>query len=96
MAGDFVLLSDLRASQAEIIDGEPRVRVELSARLLRSSSNQAVAAQVFAREVPLPGRDVESAIGGFSTALDALVPEVVAWALTAGEANWAASQPPAR
>lgn len=96
VAGDFVLLSDLRAFQAEIAAGTPRVRIELSARLLRSSSNKAVAAQVFAREVPLPGRDVESAIGGFNTALDAMVPEVVAWALTSGEANWAASQPPAR
>ncbi len=96
VAGDFVLLSDLRAFQAEIVDGAPRVRVELSARLLRASSNQAVAARVFARELPLPGRDVESAIAGFEEALNALVPEVVAWTLTAGEANWAASQPPTR
>jgi cholesterol transport system auxiliary component len=72
------------------------VRVELSVRLLRASSNHAVAARVFAREVPLPGRDVESAIAGFEEALNALVPEVVSWTLTAGEANWAASQPPTR
>ena len=96
VAGDFVLLSDLRTFQAEIVDGAPRVRVELSARLLRASSNQAVAARVFARDVQLPGRDVESAIAGFEEALNALVPEIVAWTLTAGEANWAASQPPAR
>jgi cholesterol transport system auxiliary component len=96
VAGDFVLLSDLRAFQAEIVGGEPRLRIELSARLLRASSNHAVAARVFAREVPLPGRDVESAIAGFEEALNALVPEIVAWTLSAGEANWASSQPPAR
>ena len=96
LAGDFVLLSDLRAFQAEIVDGEPRVRVVLSARLLRASSNHAVATRLFAREVPLPGRDVESAIAGFTDTLSTLVPELVDWALTAGEANWASSQPPAR
>jgi len=96
VAGDFVLLSDLRAFEAGIVDGEPRVRVELSARLLRASSNQAVAARVFAQEVPLPGRDVESAIAGFGQALNTLVPEIVAWTLTSGEANWAASQPSVR
>lgn len=84
---DFSLLSDLRAFQAEYPrDGHGEVAVVLSARVVRYSTNRAVAARVFTARVPIDGRGVAPAVASFERALDGLIPQVVDWTFQVGNA----------
>lgn len=95
--GDFALLVELRDFQAEYdaADGDA-VAVSLSVKLVRYASNDVLAARVFQRRVGLEARGVDGIVAGFDAALEALVPEVVDWTLSTGEANWAGAMPRSR
>jgi cholesterol transport system auxiliary component len=94
--GDYALLAELRAFQAEQAGGRTDVVISLSAKFVRHASNDVLAARVFERRVEAGGRDVAATVEAFERALNELVPEIVAWGLATGEANWhAASTAPA-
>jgi cholesterol transport system auxiliary component len=95
--GDYALLAELRDFQAEYdaADGDA-VAVTLSLKLVHYARNEVLAARVFRARVALDARSVGAIVAGFEQALNTLVPQIVDWTLTSGEANWAGAMPQAR
>lgn len=92
LRGDFQLLLELRRFEADYAGGRDVV-VEIVARLTRYASNEALATRRFAARQPIDGRGNAAVVAAFDAAMADLVPEVVDWALTTGEANWQSQNP---
>lgn len=84
---DFVLASELRAFQVEIVDGAPRAKVSLHAQLLGYADNRIVAARSFGATAPAAAQDAASAAKAIEAALAQLLPQVRDWVFAAGEAS---------
>lgn len=84
---DFVLASELRAFQIEIVDGTARAKVSLHVKLLGYADNRIVAARSFTTTAPAAAQDAASAAKAIEAALAQLLPEVRDWAFVAGEAS---------
>lgn len=82
---DFLLISDLRRFEADAT-GTPTVRVEIAARLVRTRDRSIVATRSFRAEAPA-GDDFNTTINGFDQAVQSVLPQLVEWTLTAGNAN---------
>lgn len=83
---DFLLRSVLHAFQViEEADGGRRVRVSLSATLLRMPWRRVVAFERFAAEVPMEGRAFEAVVLAFDEALGKVLKRLVLWVLEEGE-----------
>lgn len=95
--GDYALLAELRDFQAEYdaADGDA-VAVTLSLKLVHYARNEVLAARVFRTRVILDERSVGAIVAGFEAALNTLVPQIVDWTLSSGEANWSGAMPPMR
>ncbi|MEO6064513.1 MAG: hypothetical protein ABIP49_01860, partial [Lysobacterales bacterium] len=65
-------------------------------KLVHYSSSRVLTARVFEQRVPSEGRDLPSVVAAFERGVNVMVPEVVDWALTAGDANWQAAYPQTR
>lgn len=85
--GDYSLAMDLRDFQIELVDGAARAAIRFTARLFDRRSNRIVASQSFSAETPAAASDVASAVDALTTALDQLLPKVVAWTIEQGQAN---------
>ncbi len=97
VGGDIALIGELRAFEAEYPDeGQPFARITFSAKLVHYSSSRVLTARVFEQRVPSEGRDLPSVVAAFEQGVNAMVPEVVDWALSAGDANWQAAYPERR
>jgi cholesterol transport system auxiliary component len=95
--GDFALISELREFNIQIDEaGGARARIALSAKLVRYTTSEVVAAHVFDASDDTGTRDVDAAAAAMQRAMNTLVPAVMDWAFEVGEANWQASQPRAR
>jgi cholesterol transport system auxiliary component len=92
--GDFALISELREFGVQLdAAGGAQARAVLSAKLVRYTTSEVIAARVFDVREDTAARDVASAAAAMQTAVNQLVPQVVDWAFEVGEANWQASQP---
>ena len=85
---DYVLSSELRDFQIEIVSGEPRATVTLHARLLGFADNRIVAARTFEATSPAAAPDAASASTAIETALATLLPQVRDWTFGAAEKAW--------
>ena len=87
LRGDYLLVSELRDFEADYSGGgAPVVRFTLSAKLLDSRSNDAVAARVFSESEAAKGRDINAIVKAFEACAGRVVPAVRDWALAAGKA----------
>ena len=82
--GDYSLSMDLRDFQIELVDGSARAAIRFTAKLFDRRSNRIVASRAFSEEVPAAASDAASAAEAFTTALDQLMPRVVAWTIEQG------------
>ncbi len=90
---DYVLSSELRDFQIEIIAGTPRAKVTLHARLLGFADNRIVAARTFEASVPAAAADATSASNALESALAQLLPQVRDWTFEEGERAWRRRSP---
>lgn len=80
--GDVALYSELRHFETIYTDGEPKVVVELQARLVGRDGR--LATMNFREEVAPATPEVEAVAAAFGQAMAALSAEVVAWSLAEG------------
>ena len=87
---DYVLSSDLRNFQIEIVGGVPIAKVTLHARLLGFADNRIVAARTFEATSPAAAKDAASASIAIETTLATLLPQVRDWTFDAAGKAWQA------
>lgn len=86
---DYLLLSDLQDFQAEYRGAKvPTIVIRLNGQLVDNFTGRAVASRTFAVEEAGTGAGVPEVFAAFQTALNKLLPQVIEWTLTAGDANW--------
>lgn len=92
--GDFGLYTDLRAFETIYMGGEPKVVVEIQARLVKFGQDGGlVAARRFRSEVAPAGADIEPVVAGFGDAMALLGADIVGWTLVEGEKAFNAPAP---
>lgn len=82
---DFVLASELRDFEIELIGGAPRARVTLHAKLLGYADNRIVASRTFEATAPAAAQDAASASQAIEAALTQLLPQVRDWTFGAAD-----------
>ncbi|MEO6076111.1 MAG: ABC-type transport auxiliary lipoprotein family protein [Dokdonella sp.] len=85
---DYVLSSELRDFQIEIVGGASRAKVTLHTRLLGFADNRIVAARTFEATAPAAAQDAASASMAIETALAQMLPQVRDWTFDAAEKAW--------
>ncbi|MFZ2237579.1 MAG: ABC-type transport auxiliary lipoprotein family protein [Dokdonella sp.] len=85
---DFVLTSELRDFQIEIIGAAPRAKVTLHVRLLGFADNRIVAARTFEATAPAAAQDSASGAQAIESALATLLPQVRDWTFDAANQAW--------
>ena len=86
--GDFQLQLDLREFQSVYVSaGRPEVRVELYAKLVKTSDGTVAAARSFRQTAQPSTEDVSSVADAFGVALSRVSDEVVGWTLASGNAR---------
>jgi len=91
LRADYSLSIQLHDFQLEVAGGA-RAVIHLQARLLDYTTNRVLAARAFEARAPAAGSDAAAAFGAFEAALGELVPQLVDWTLTQGEAAHAAAR----
>jgi len=83
--GDFALLSDITDFQAELgADGDDvRTRIRLVSRLVRETDARVLARRSFQSVAPAASSDTLDVVQAFNIASDAVVTDLVRWALGA-------------
>jgi cholesterol transport system auxiliary component len=89
--GDFLLTIDLYDFETQYAGGTPRATIRLNAKLVDQSLNRVTAARMFESGAPVSGTTAADAAVAFEQALNELLPQMVTWALEAGDAAWAKS-----
>lgn len=87
--GDYLLLLDLRALQAEYRDGAaaPLTVVAFGAKLVNPASNRVLASRQFRSERPAASTALPDVVRALEFGLGEEIGELVAWTLRVGEAN---------
>jgi cholesterol transport system auxiliary component len=89
--GDYCLLVELRAFEADYSRGAPEARIILSAKLVRTEGMQVVATHIFSEREPAQGRSLGAVVGAFDRAGRRAISDLRDWVLEAGEADWRAT-----
>lgn len=96
LRSDFVLKSELREFQAEyyaVDEGQPpRIRVNISAKLVRMPRRVIVASESFERIVQAETDSIEAVVNAFDDALGGVLRDLVGWTLVTGEARYQESE----
>lgn len=89
MRGDYLLLLDLRALQAEyrIPDGPPVAVFELGAKLVHPASNRVLASRRFRAEEVSASTAIPDVVRALERGIGAQLGELLRWVLVTGEAN---------
>ncbi len=85
--GDYSLSMELRDFQIELVDGSAQAAIRFTAKLFDRRSNRIVGSQSFSEVAPAASSQVASAADAFTSAIDQLMPKVVAWTISAGNAE---------
>lgn len=94
MRPDFLLRTVLQAFHViESADGGRRVRVSLSASLLRMPWRRVVAVERFAAEQPVAERSLDAIVFAFDEALGKVLKRLVLWVIEKGEESWSTRGP---
>jgi len=84
---DFILQTDLRDFQAEYRSGSlPTVAVRLNVQLIENYSRRTIATRTFAGEQACATTDIHAVFEAFEQALGTVIPQIVEWAIEAGDA----------
>jgi cholesterol transport system auxiliary component len=84
--GDFQLQTELREFQSVYTSSSrPEVRVEIYAKLVKSSDGNVVAARAFRQTAEPATEDVSSVADAFGAALSRATGEIVGWTLASGK-----------
>ena len=78
IAGDFVLMTELRAFEISVADGS--AVVEIAAKIVRDRTGRIMAARVFRASVPVAGHEGAPAAAALNEAFGKLTRELVLWA----------------
>ncbi|MBX3690637.1 ABC-type transport auxiliary lipoprotein family protein [Dokdonella sp.] len=89
LSADYALAIDLRDFQAEVGRDGTRAAIRLQARLFDLRGNRIVATRAFDETAAAANSDVGNVVAAFETALAQLMPELVNWTITSGNAAWA-------
>ena len=96
LRSDFVLKSELREFQAEyyaVEEGQPpRIRVNVSAKLVQMPRRVIVASQSFERIVQAEADNIDAVVTAFDDALGGVLRDLVGWTLVTGEARYQETQ----
>lgn len=90
---DFALSIDLHDFETQYRDGGPHAVIRLNAKLSDLAVNRVRAARAFEADEPVGGLGAADAAAAFGRALDKLLPEMVAWTLEQGQANFSPVAP---
>lgn len=82
----YTLNSGLDDFRVIVSDGQARVRVALTVRLLDNHSRQLLAQRSFTVEEPAAGRNAPQVVAAFGAACDRLAPQVVDWTVASAAA----------
>ncbi|HKE48233.1 MAG TPA: ABC-type transport auxiliary lipoprotein family protein [Rhodanobacteraceae bacterium] len=85
---DFALSIDLHDFETQYRDGGPHAVIRLNAKLSDLMVNRVRAARAFEADEPVGGAEAADAAAAFERALGKLLPEMVAWTLEQGSANF--------
>ncbi len=85
--GDFQLQTDLRSFESVYSGALPEARVEIYAKLVKTSDGTVVAARSFRQSETASSEEVGSVAAAFGTALGRVNDEIVGWTLAAGNAR---------
>lgn len=86
LRSDFVLKTELREFQAEYFHGPiPRVRVGLSAKLVKMPQREIVASKSHMAVAEAEADEISAVVTAFDSALGAVLKDAVAWTLRTGE-----------
>ncbi|MEX0923534.1 MAG: ABC-type transport auxiliary lipoprotein family protein [Rhodovibrionaceae bacterium] len=98
LRSDFVLKSELREFQAEYYDLEagtgPRIRVNLSAKLVQMPRRVIVASESFERIELAAADNIQAVVEAFDTALGGVLRDLVAWTILTGEERYTPPEQP--
>jgi|GEM_PF-225433 len=82
---DFVLKSEMREFQAEVIGAQHVVKVALHVKLVQMPERHIVASDSFAHQVPAPSDAMDPVVAAFDVCLGKVLKKVVLWTLEEGE-----------
>lgn len=85
--GDYLLNIDLYDFETQYREGSPHAVIRLTAKLTDSSLNRIAAARTFEADAPVAGSLAPAAAAAFDQALGELLPQIVDWTLTEGQAR---------
>lgn len=96
LRADFALAIGLHDFQLEMHSSGAQAAIRFQAQLLDYTSSRVLASRAFVAEAPAAGNDAASAFAAFETALNRVVPELVGWTLSEGQAAYAKTTGSAR
>jgi cholesterol transport system auxiliary component len=83
---DFILTSGVENFEVDAASGDPLSHLRVTAWLVRTRDRTIVATKSFDAATPA-GQSFDGAISAFDSGLQSLLPQIVDWTLTAGNAN---------
>jgi cholesterol transport system auxiliary component len=102
LRSNYVLLTELRAFEADYRKGGAEARIALSAKLVRADQREVLAARVFEQSVAAQGSGARAVATAFGQAAERLLPELRDWVFETAQGDSAAaeskstSEPPQR
>jgi cholesterol transport system auxiliary component len=85
--GDFQLQTELRSFESVYAGALPEARVEIYAKLVKTSDGAVVAARSFRQSEPASSEDVGDVARAFGAALGRVNDDIVGWTLASGNAK---------
>ena len=94
LRADFILKSELRELQAEVMESDvPEVHVAVNAKLVRAEGRNIIAGETFTQMLSAGSRDIDAVVTALDEALDDVLEDLVGWTLRQGQADWLANPP---
>jgi len=87
LRSNYVLLTELRAFEADYRKGGAEARIALSAKLVRADQREVLAARVFDQAVAAQGSGARAVATAFGKAAERLMPELRDWVFETARAD---------
>jgi cholesterol transport system auxiliary component len=86
LKADFLLTSDMQDFEVDAATGAPVAHLRITVRLVRTRDRTIVASRTF-EATPSASGGLDGALAGFNAGLADMLPQIVDWTLTQGNAN---------
>jgi len=93
LRSNYVLLTELRAFEADYRKGGAEARIALSAKLVRADQREVLAARVFEQSVAAQGSGPRAVATAFGKAAELLLPELRNWVFETAQGDAAGAEP---